>query len=90
MRKLKVKALAEYLPDEIEIDVTRLGIGSSIKVAELKRENLEFMDNKSNLVVGIISTRVAQKGMTLPEEEEEATAGEEEESSEQSESVEQS
>lgn len=90
MRKLKVKALAEYLPDEIEIDVTRLGIGSSIKVGELKRENLEFLDNKSNLVVGIISTRVAQKGMTLPEEEEEAAAGEEEESSEQSESVEQS
>ena len=88
MRKLRVKALAENLPDAIEIDVTKLGIGSSIKVEELKRENLEFLDNKSNLVVGVISTRVAQKSMILPEEEEEEK-GEEEASTEQSESEEQ-
>jgi large subunit ribosomal protein L25 len=86
MRKLKVKALAENLPDVIEIDVTRLGIGNSIKVGELKRENLEFLDNKSNLIVGVVSTRVAQKSMALPEEEEE---GGEESSAEQSESLEQ-
>jgi len=74
MRKLKVKALSEYLPDTIDIDVTRLEIGDSIKVGELERENLEFLDNKSNLIVGVISTRLAQAGMTLPEEEEEEEA----------------
>lgn len=70
MRQLRVKALAENLPDTIEIDITKLGIGDSIKVDELQRKNIEFLDNKSNLIVGVISTRVAMAGMTLPEDEE--------------------
>ena len=79
MRKLRVKALAENLPDAIEIDITKLGIGDSIKVGELQRENLEFLDNKSNLIVGVISTRLAQSAMMLPENEEEGAEGEESE-----------
>ncbi len=71
MRKLRVKALAENLPDTIKIDITKLGIGDSIKVETLKRDNLEFLDNKSNLIVAVISTRVAKSAMALPEDEEE-------------------
>lgn len=90
MRKLRIKALSENLPDTIDIDVTNLEIGDSIKVGELQRDNLEFLDNNSNLIVGVISTRVAQAAMTLPEdlEEEEAPAAAEEEVSEQPESSE--
>jgi large subunit ribosomal protein L25 len=80
MRKLRVKALAENLPDTIKIDVTKLGIGDSIKVEQLKRDNLEFLDNKSNMIVGVISTRVAKSAMSLPEDEEEEEAAEGEES----------
>ncbi|MGC9355632.1 MAG: 50S ribosomal protein L25, partial [Mariniphaga sp.] len=91
MRKLRVKALAENLPDTIEIDITKLGIGDSIKVGELQRENLEFLDNKSNLIVGVISTRVAKSAMALPEdEEEEGAEGEGEEGAEASETAESS
>jgi large subunit ribosomal protein L25 len=71
MRKLKIKALPKYLPDTIEIDITKLGIGDSYKVGELERENLEFLDNHSNLIVGVISSRAAMAGMLLPEDEEE-------------------
>jgi large subunit ribosomal protein L25 len=91
MRKLRVKALAENLPDAIEIDITKLGIGDSIKVGELQRENLEFLDNKSNLIVGVISTRVAKSAMSLPEdEEEEGAEGEGEEGAESSDAAESS
>ncbi|MEE4286021.1 MAG: 50S ribosomal protein L25/general stress protein Ctc [Mariniphaga sp.] len=76
MRKLRVKSLAENLPDTIEVDITKLAIGDSIKVGELQRENLEFLDNKSNLIVGVISTRVAKSAMSLPEDEEEEGAEE--------------
>lgn len=76
MRKLRVKAVAQHLPDVIEIDVTKLGIGDSIKVEELKRENLEFLNNKSNMIVGVVSTRVAQSAMMLPEDEEEEAESE--------------
>lgn len=85
MRKLRVKALAADLPDAIEIDVTKLGIGDSIKVEQLQRENLEFLDNKSNLIVGVISTRVAKSGMALPEDEEESEGEGEEGGAESSE-----
>ena len=77
LRLLKVKALAENLPDVITIDVTKLGIGQSIKVADLKMENLEFLDNKSNVVVSIITSRAAKSAMgSLPEDEEEGAEGE--------------
>jgi large subunit ribosomal protein L25 len=77
MRKLKVKALAEHLPDTIEIDITKLGIGDSYKVEEIERANLEFLDNKSNLIVGVISQRAAMAAMLLPEDEEDEEEGEE-------------
>ncbi len=93
MRKLKVKALPKDLPDTIEIDVTPLGIGDSYKVEQLDREKLEFLDNKSNLIVGVISSRAALAGMALPEDEEEEAeeaegAAEESEAPEASESSE--
>jgi large subunit ribosomal protein L25 len=75
LRQLKVKALAENLPDVITIDVTKLGIGQSIKVADLKLENIEFLDSKSSMVVSIITSRAAKSAMgSLPEDEEEEGA----------------
>jgi len=83
MRKLRVKALAKDLPDTIDIDVTKLEIGQSIKVGDLSLENLEFLDNSSNMIVSVISSRAAKAAMgALPEDEEEAEEGELEEGAE--------
>lgn len=71
MRLLRIKALPENLPDNIEIDITQLAIGDSIKVNEVKKDNLEFLDNKSNLIVGVVTTRISQSDIDLLEEEEE-------------------
>ena len=60
LRRLKVKALAKDLPDTIDINVTKLGIGQSVKVADLKMENIEFLDTKSNVVVAVTITRAAR------------------------------
>jgi large subunit ribosomal protein L25 len=60
LRRLKVKALASNLPDEITINVTKLGIGDNIKVGDLSVNNVEFLDNKSNVVVSVIVTRAAK------------------------------
>lgn len=75
LRQLKVKALAENLPDVITIDVTSLTIGQSIKVGDLNFDNLELLDNKSSMVVSIITSRAAKSVLgSLPEDEEEAVA----------------
>ena len=60
LRRLKVKALAKDLPDTITVDVTELGIGQSIKVSEIEVENLELLDTKSNVIVGVNITRAAK------------------------------
>jgi len=75
IRKLKVKALVENLPDNIVLDITSLDIGDSIKVKDISRENLEFLDIPNAEIVGVKVTRIAE---TIEEVEEEAKEGEEE------------
>lgn len=79
LRRLKVKALAENLPDTIDIDVTNLGLGQNIKVGDLNVENVEFLDAKSNVVVAVAITRAAKSaaGQALAAGEAEEEAGEE-------------
>ncbi|MEN8117148.1 MAG: 50S ribosomal protein L25/general stress protein Ctc [Bacteroidota bacterium] len=60
LRRIKVKALAADLPDTIEIDVTDLEIGQSIKIADLDVKSVEFLDDKSNVVVSVSITRAAK------------------------------
>jgi large subunit ribosomal protein L25 len=73
LRRLKVKALAKDLPDTIDINVTKLGIGQSIKVGDLLLKNIEILDKKSNVVVAVTITRAAKSaaGAVVVEEEEE-------------------
>ncbi len=94
IRKLRVKALAVNIPDAIEIDITKLAIGDSIKIEDLKFENLKFLDNKSSMIVSVISTRQAMSAMALPEDDEaeetaEGAEGEEGETPEAAETSEQ-
>ncbi len=60
LRRLTVKALAADLPDTIDVNVTKLGIGQGIKVADLNVPNVEFLDTKSNVVVSVGITRAAK------------------------------
>lgn len=79
LRKLKIKALAKDLPDSIEINVTKLGIGQSVKVGDLALKNIEILDKKSNVVVAVTITRAARSaaGPAIEEEDEEESATEE-------------
>jgi large subunit ribosomal protein L25 len=79
-RHLKIKALTENLPDNIEIDISHLKINDSVKVGNLKMDNIEFLDPKIATVVIVSSSRVALK--TEEEAEGEAVAGEEAEATE--------
>ena len=77
LRRLRVKALAKDLPDVINVDITKLGLGDSVKVGELELENIEFLNSKSVPVVSVIITRAARAAMGTAvagnDDEEEAT-----------------
>ena len=74
-RHLKVKGLAKDLPDTLKVDISNVNIGDTVKVKDLTFENLDLLDPVGSLVVGVISSRLAAKGMV--EAEGEAGEGEE-------------
>ena len=76
MRKVKVKGLPNVLPDEIKIDISKLGIGKSIKIGDLSIEGLEFLEPENAVVVLIKTARSAV--LTAEEESTEAEEGAEE------------
>lgn len=86
-RLLKVKGLIGDMPDELDVDITDLNIGDSFKVKDLKFDNLEMLDPQQAMVVGVVSSRIAAKGMiTIEEEVKEEKAEAEEEEAEESKS----
>ena len=59
-RKLTVKALVEFIPDEIVIDVTPLQVGQTIFVGDLQRENLTFVTPATTAVCAVRVTRASR------------------------------
>jgi large subunit ribosomal protein L25 len=57
MRKLKIKALLPDLPDFIMISIDPLEIGDSVKVKDLKRDNITFLDAPNNVIIGVRTAR---------------------------------
>lgn len=60
VRKLKVKGLYNQLPDILNVDVTPLAIGKSLKVADLSFENVEIVNSKEVVVCSVRMTRAAR------------------------------
>ncbi len=60
VRNLKVKAVYTQIPERLEIDVTNLGLGKTIKVGELSFEGLELVTSPSVVVCQVKMTRSAK------------------------------
>jgi large subunit ribosomal protein L25 len=59
---VKVKGMIKDLPDTLVVDISELKIGDSILAGDIKYEQIEVMEAHHNLVVGVVSSRIA-KGM---------------------------
>ncbi len=60
--KLKVKALPEFMPEIITVDVTKLKIGFGVKVRDIQVPNAELLDTSNAVVVNVRMTRTATAG----------------------------
>ncbi len=60
IRKLKVKALYNLIPERLIVNVSHLGLGKTIKVGELNFENLELLNAKEAVVCAVKLTRAAR------------------------------
>lgn len=87
IRKLRVKALAKDLPERLDIDVTKLTLGKSIQVGQLKFEGLELLNAKDAVICRVQLTRAARGDASRDvesEEHDEEHEGEHEEGHESS------
>ncbi len=56
-RKIKVKGLIHHIPENIKLNIGNLNILDSIKVSDVKVDNIEIMDIPSKILVSVLSSR---------------------------------
>ena len=72
IRKIAVTAPYQQIPEHLDIDVTTLKLGKSMKVSELSFEGLEIATGKDVVVCSIKSTRNSRSAATAEDAEAEA------------------
>ncbi|AKD56116.1 50S ribosomal protein L25/general stress protein Ctc [Spirosoma radiotolerans] len=53
VRKLRVKGTVENIPDYIDVDVSGLDLGKSVRVGQISVQNIELLEEASNPVASI-------------------------------------
>ncbi len=74
LRKLKVRAIEDNLPDSIDLNIEDLQIGEIIKVRDVPRNNFEILNTENAVVVSIKIFRNVVEGDGKDEEEKSKTA----------------
>ncbi|PID94234.1 MAG: 50S ribosomal protein L25/general stress protein Ctc [Bacteroidetes bacterium] len=57
MRKVFIQALEEAIPDIVEIDISSLEIGMSIRIEDLEKEGITFLDAPRAVVAAVKTSR---------------------------------
>lgn len=57
LRKLKVKAMPENLPDYVDVDISELELGKSVKVNKLKAGNYTILSNPQSPIATVMIPR---------------------------------
>ncbi|GGH23184.1 50S ribosomal protein L25/general stress protein Ctc [Sphingobacterium alkalisoli] len=61
LRKLRVKALPNNLPQEIEVPMESLEVGKSVRVDQIKVENAKVLNNGDDTIVSVIMSRALRQ-----------------------------
>lgn len=73
-REIKVSCLFAMLPDFIEVDVSHLNIGDSIKVQDLKlHEGITILDHEDTILASVTAPKTTVKAELIEEQEQEPT-----------------
>ena len=61
LRKLRIKALPKDHLDNIEVSIEQLEVGKSVKVGELKFDNLTITNAKEDTIVSVTTSRALRQ-----------------------------
>ncbi|MBO7382035.1 MAG: 50S ribosomal protein L25 [Muribaculaceae bacterium] len=70
MKKIKVKAIYDKIPERVVINVDNLALGKSLQIGELSFEGLELVNAKNAVVCSVQLTRAARGQQAAAETEE--------------------
>ena len=59
MRRIKVKGIPSEMPEQIEVDITNLEIGKSIKIGDI--EGYEFLDPENAVIARVKAARTMEE-----------------------------
>lgn len=62
VRKLRVSALMDKLPDFIEVDTTHLQIGKQIVAGDIAIDGVNIVSPKGTIICSVLATRASQQG----------------------------
>ncbi len=63
MKKLKIKAIPENLPDAVVVDISHLDIGDKVYVSELRNDKYKLMHPDNVVAVQVKMSRAAMKAV---------------------------
>jgi large subunit ribosomal protein L25 len=84
MHRIRVRGLVTDMPDFVQVDISKLMIGGSVKVKDLEMEKLSFLDPGNSVIVRVKTARTASEIAGVEEEEEEETEAGTDETAEKS------
>jgi len=73
MHKLRVKGLINKIPEFIDIDISNVNIGGSVKIREIELEDLTLLDPLNSVIVRVKAARAVE---AVDEDEDEDEEGE--------------
>lgn len=73
MHKLRVKGLINKIPEFIDIDISNVNIGGSVKIREIELEDLTLLDPLNSVIVRVKAARAVE---VVDEDEDEDGEGE--------------
>lgn len=85
IKKLRVSGLVQDMPEYIEVDISKLAIGKSVRVRDLNVPNVTLLDTPENSVVSVVVTRAARSAASGDMEDESGDDSAEESSEESAE-----
>jgi large subunit ribosomal protein L25 len=64
LKKIKIKSLPANLPDFLSVDVSKLEVGKSVKVSDIKADNFTILNNKAIPLATVVTTRALRQEET--------------------------
>jgi len=76
LHKLEIECLPQYIPSHIDVDISGLSIGDSVKVSDLKLEGIEILNDENAAIVSLLPPTVVEEEVKPEVTEEAATTAE--------------